>query len=31
VVMNLVNEQGVGKSIGTITISEGPKGLVLTS
>ncbi|MBI5442208.1 MAG: superoxide dismutase family protein [Deltaproteobacteria bacterium] len=28
VTMNLVNEQGVGKSIGTITISEGPKGLV---
>ncbi len=28
--MNLVNEQGIGKSIGTITITEGPKGLVLT-
>lgn len=28
--MNLVNEQGIGKSIGTITISEGPKGLVFT-
>jgi Cu-Zn family superoxide dismutase len=28
--MNLVNEQGVGKSIGTVTISEGPKGLVFT-
>src|SRR3990172_5629354 len=28
--MNLVNEQGVGKAIGTIMISEGPKGLVLT-
>jgi len=28
VTMNLVNEQGVGKSIGTITISEGPTGLV---
>jgi Cu-Zn family superoxide dismutase len=28
--MNLVNEQGLGKDIGTITISEGPKGLVLT-
>jgi superoxide dismutase, Cu-Zn family len=28
--MNLVNEQGVGKVIGTITISEGPKGLVFT-
>ena len=28
--MSLVNEQGVGKAIGTITISEGPKGLVLT-
>jgi len=30
VTMNLVNEQGVGKSIGTITISEGPTGLVFT-
>ncbi len=30
VTMNLVNEQGVGKSIGTVTISEGPKGLVFT-
>ncbi len=30
VTMNLVNEQGIGKSIGTITISEGPKGMVLT-
>ena len=30
VTMNLVNEQGIGKSIGTITITEGPKGLVLT-
>jgi superoxide dismutase, Cu-Zn family len=30
VTMNLVNEQGVGKSIGTIMISEGPKGLVFT-
>ena len=30
VTMNLVNEQGVGKSIGTITITEGPKGLVFT-
>ena len=28
--MNLVNEQGVGKGIGTITISEGPAGLVFT-
>jgi Cu-Zn family superoxide dismutase len=28
--MNLVNEQGVGKSIGTVTISEGPKGLAFT-
>ena len=28
--MNLVNEQGIGKSIGTITITEGPKGLVFT-
>lgn len=28
--INLVNEQGVGKSIGTITITEGPKGLVFT-
>ena len=30
VTMNLVNEQGLGKSIGTITISEGPTGLVFT-
>lgn len=30
VTMNLVNEQGVAKSIGTITISEGPTGLVFT-
>jgi Cu-Zn family superoxide dismutase len=30
VTMNLVNEQGLGNSIGTITISEGPKGLVFT-
>jgi Cu-Zn family superoxide dismutase len=30
VTMNLVNEQGIGKDIGTITISEGPKGLVFT-
>jgi Cu-Zn family superoxide dismutase len=28
--MSLVNEQGIGKSIGTVTISEGPKGLVFT-
>jgi len=28
--MNLVNEQGIGKSIGTVTISEGPNGLVFT-
>ncbi len=28
--MNLVTEQGIGKSIGTITISEGPAGLVFT-
>lgn len=28
--INLVNDQGVGKEIGTITISEGPKGLVFT-
>ncbi len=28
--MNLVNEQGIGKSIGTVTISEGPAGLVFT-
>jgi len=26
--MNLVNEQGIGKGIGTITISEGATGLV---
>jgi len=30
VTMNLVNEQGVGNSIGTITIAEGPAGLVFT-
>jgi superoxide dismutase, Cu-Zn family len=30
VTMNLVNEQGVGKNIGTITISEGRTGLVFT-
>jgi Cu-Zn family superoxide dismutase len=28
--MNLVNEQGVGKAIGTVAITEGPKGLVFT-
>ena len=28
--MNLVDEQGIGKSIGTVTVSEGPQGLVLT-
>jgi Cu-Zn family superoxide dismutase len=28
--MNLVNEQGLGKDIGTITISEGAKGLIFT-
>jgi superoxide dismutase, Cu-Zn family len=28
--MNLVTEQGVGKNIGTVTISEGPKGLAFT-
>jgi superoxide dismutase, Cu-Zn family len=28
--MNLVNEQGIGKPIGTITISEGREGLVFT-
>jgi len=28
--MNLVNDQGVDKSIGIITISEGPNGLVFT-
>jgi superoxide dismutase, Cu-Zn family len=28
--MNLVTEQGVDKSIGTVTISEGPAGLVFT-
>jgi Cu-Zn family superoxide dismutase len=28
--MNLVNDQGIGKAIGTITISEGPDGLVFT-
>jgi superoxide dismutase, Cu-Zn family len=28
VTMNLVNEQGIGKDIGTITLSETPEGLV---
>src|SRR5512137_2709904 len=28
--MNQVNEQGIGKPIGTITISEGKEGLVFT-
>ena len=28
--MNLVNEQGAGKAIGTVTVSESPKGLVFT-
>lgn len=28
--MNLIDEQGVGKSIGTVAIAEGPGGLVLT-
>ena len=28
--MNLVNDQGIGKALGTITISEGPDGLVFT-
>lgn len=30
VTMNLVNEQGVGNSIGTVTIAEGQAGLVFT-
>jgi len=30
VTMNLVNDQGVGQSIGTVTITEGPGGLVFT-
>lgn len=30
VAMNLVNDQGVGKSIGSVIISQGPKGLVFT-
>ena len=30
VTMNLVNDQGIGKSIGTITITEGPNGLLFT-
>jgi Cu-Zn family superoxide dismutase len=30
ITMNLLNEQGIGKDIGTIAISEGPKGLVFT-
>src|SRR3990172_636516 len=28
--MGLVNEQGIGKGIGKVTISEGPAGLVFT-
>ncbi|MHB8894129.1 MAG: superoxide dismutase [Cu-Zn] SodC [Candidatus Geothermincolia bacterium] len=28
--MSLIDEQGVGKAIGTVTIAEGPSGLVLT-
>jgi Cu-Zn family superoxide dismutase len=28
--MNLVTEQGIGKRIGTVTITEGPAGLVFT-
>ncbi len=28
--MNLVTEQGIGKDIGMVTISEGPAGLVFT-
>lgn len=28
--MNLIDEQGVGKAIGTVTINEGPNGLELT-
>jgi superoxide dismutase, Cu-Zn family len=28
--MNLIDEHGVGKGIGTVTISEGPKGLIFT-
>ena len=28
--VNLVNEQGIGKGIGTVTISEGSAGLVFT-
>jgi Cu-Zn family superoxide dismutase len=30
VTMNLTDEQGIGKSIGTVVISEGPDGLVFT-
>lgn len=30
VTMDLLNDQGIGKSIGTIMISEGPKGLIFT-
>ncbi len=30
VTMNLVTEQGVGKSIGTLTITEGSKGVIVT-
>ena len=28
--VNLVNEQGIGNAIGTVTISEGPQGLTFT-
>lgn len=28
--MNLIDAQGIGKTIGTVTIAEGPGGLVLT-
>jgi Cu-Zn family superoxide dismutase len=28
--MNLIDAQGVGKAIGTVTIAEGPDGIVLT-
>lgn len=30
VTMNLIDEQGVGRGIGTVALSEGPDGLILT-
>lgn len=30
VTMNMIDAQGIGKDIGTVAISEGPKGLIFT-